>query len=135
MASHAFQRPVFNNIPGCSTNAINPGNFANYINTNCFLPPAPNVIRNSVGRNTLIGPGEVNLDFSVFKNIPVEKISDTFKVQFRAEAFNALNRANFQPPYNNNVVFSGNNLVSGVGLIQGTQTTSRQIQFGLKLIW
>jgi hypothetical protein len=88
-----------------------------------------------VGRNTLIGPGEVNLDFSVFKNIPVEKISETFKVQFRAEAFNALNRANFQPPYNNNVVFSGNNLVSGVGLIQGTQTTSRQIQFGLKLIW
>jgi hypothetical protein len=135
MASHAFQRPVFNNIPGCSTNAINPGNFANYINTSCFLPPAPNVIRNSVGRNTLIGPGEVNLDFSVFKNIPVEKISETFKVQFRAEAFNALNRANFQPPYNNNVVFSGNSLASGVGLIQGTQTTSRQIQFGLKLIW
>jgi len=122
-------------VAGCSTNAINPGNFNNYINTNCFLPPVPNVINNTIGRNTLIGSGEVSLDFSVFKNIPITRITESFKVQFRAEAFNALNRTNFQPPYNNNVVFDGSNLVSGVGLIQGTQTTSRQIQFGLKLIW
>lgn len=135
MAGHAFQRPVFNNIPGCSTNAVNPGNFTNYINTNCLLPPVPNIIQNSIGRNTLIGPGEVNLDFSVFKNIPVRRISESFKVQFRAEAFNVLNHTNFQPPYSNNVVFDGSNLVSGVGLIQATQTTARQIQFGLKLIW
>jgi len=137
MATHAFQRPVFNNIPGCSTNAINPGNFANYINTNCLLAPAPNIIRNSIGRNTLIGPGEVNLDFSVFKNIPVKKIAESCNVQFRAEAFNVVNHTNFQPPYNNNVVFNGTDPtpITGVGLIQATQTTSRQIQFGLKFIW
>ena len=40
-----------------------------------------------------------------------------------------------QPPYNNNVVFDGSSLVPGVGLIQATQTPSRQIQLGLKLIW
>ena len=67
MASHAFQRPVFNNIAGCTPNAINPGNFTNYIKTTCFLPPIPHVIHNAVSRNTLVGPGEVNLDFSVFQ--------------------------------------------------------------------
>ena len=135
MASHAFQRPVFNNIAGCTPNAINPGNFTNYIKTTCFLPPIPHVIHNAVGRNTLVGPGEVNLDFSVFKNVPVNRISETFQAQFRAEAFNVINRTNFQPPYNNNVVFDGSSLVPGVGLIQATQTPSRQIQLGLKLIW
>jgi len=138
MAGHSFQRPIFNNIPGCTTNAINPGNPTNYINTNCFLPPVANVISNkTIGRNTLIGPGELSLDFSVFKNIPVQRISETFKVQFRAEAFNALNRTNFQPPYNNNIIFDGTNPgpFPNVGLIQATQTTSRQIQFGLKVIW
>ena len=138
MAGHAFQRPIFNNVAGCSVNAINPGNPNNYIKTNCFLPPVANVIsNNAVGRNTLIGPGEVSLDFSIFKNIPITRITESFKVQFRAEAFNALNRTNLQPPYNNNVIFNGTDptIVPGVGLIQGTQTTSRQIQFGLKLLW
>jgi hypothetical protein len=139
MATHAFQRPIFNDIPGCTPNAINPGNVNNYIKTQCFLPPSPHIISHStVGRNTLIGPGELNLDLSVFKNFNVPRVSETFKVQFRAEAFNALNRANLQPPYNNNVIFdpgNNNNLVPQVGAIQGTQTTARQIQFGLKVIW
>lgn len=139
MATHAFQRPIFNDIPGCTPNAINPGNVNHYIKTQCFLPPSPHIISHStVGRNTLIGPGELNLDLSVFKNFNVPRVSETFKVQFRAEAFNALNRANLQPPYNNNVIFdpgNNNNLVPQVGAIQGTQTTARQIQFGLKVIW
>jgi hypothetical protein len=144
MQSHAFQRPVFNNIPGCSPNAINPGNVDHYIKTQCFLPPLANIIHNDVGRNTLIGPGEVNLDFSIFKNIPVKRISETFHAQFRVEAFNVLNHTNFQPPYNNNVIFDGStsnnpnfnpNPIAGAGLLTATQTTSRQIQLGLKFIW
>ena len=38
----------------------------------------------------MIGPGLSNLDFSVFKNNHVRKISENFNVQFRAEFFNIL---------------------------------------------
>jgi hypothetical protein len=137
MDGHSGQRPVFNAIPGCSTNAINPGNFANYIKTQCFLFPPPGLIPNNIiGRNTLTGPKENNLDFSVFKNISIKRFSEPFQVQFRVEAFNILNHTNLQPPYNNNVIFDNSgNVVSGVGFIQGTQTSSREIQFGIKLLW
>jgi Carboxypeptidase regulatory-like domain len=132
MDGHSAQRPIFVPGPGCSTeNAINRGNFTNYIKTQCFQIPPPGLIpNNTVGRNTFTGPGESNLDFSIFKNIPVKKISESFQVQFRSEFFNILNRSNLQPPYNTNLLDA-----PPVGLIQGTQTTSRQIQFGLKLIW
>jgi hypothetical protein len=132
MGGHAAQRPIFVPGSGCRTeNAINPGNFTNYIRTQCFQIPPPGVILNTtVGRNTLSGPGESNLDFSLFKNNPVKRISESFQIQFRAEAFNILNRTNMQPPYINNLLDAPN-----VGALQSTQTTSRQIQFGLKVIW
>ena len=52
----------------------------------------------NAGRNQLIGPRIVNLDFSVFKNNYIPRISESFNVQFRAEMFNVLNHANFQSP-------------------------------------
>ena len=54
-------------------------------------------------------------------------------LQFRAEFFNVLNHANFGTP--NAIVFSGTAISSSAGLITTTATTSRQIQFGLKLIF
>jgi hypothetical protein len=73
---------------------------------------------------------------SLFKNNPVKRISDSFNVQFRLEAFNMLNRSNFNPPTDNNTLFDGSgNPVPGAGLIDATSTTSRQIQFALKIIW
>lgn len=93
-------------------------------------------LRGNLGRNTLIGPGLVNFDFSLFKNNFVRRISDAFNVQFRAEFFNVINRANFAPPLDNRNVFdSAGNPIGNAGLITSTQTPSRQIQFALKLIW
>jgi hypothetical protein len=93
-------------------------------------------LRGNLGRNTLIGPGLVNLDFSLVKNNYVKKISDAFNVQFRAEFFNILNRANFAPPLDNRNIFDASGaLTSNGGLITATQTPSRQIQFALKVIW
>jgi len=40
----------------------------------------------------------MNLNFSVFKNNYIRRISENFNVQFRAEIFNVLNRANFNVP-------------------------------------
>jgi hypothetical protein len=85
---------------GCET-AINPGNPNHYIKTQCLAFPNPARLRGNLGRNTLIGPGLSNLDFSLFKNNPVRRISENFNVQFRAEFFNVFNRANFASPTDN----------------------------------
>jgi hypothetical protein len=93
-------------------------------------------LRGNLGRNAVIGPGLSKLDLSVFKNNPVKRISETFNAQFRAEIFNILNRANFSSPTDNLAVFDQNGQsIPSAGLLTSTQTTSRQIQFALKLIW
>jgi hypothetical protein len=121
--------------PGCNS-LINPGDPNHYIKTQCFALPTPITLRGNVGRNTLIGPGLLNVDFSVFKNNYIRRISDRFNVQLRAEFFNVLNRANFAPPLDNKNLFdSTGQPVANAGLITSTQTSSRQIQFALKLIW
>ena len=52
------------------------------------------------------------------------------------EIFNAFNHANFAPPLDHHAVFDElGNPVSGAGLINSTQTPSRQVQLDLKLIW
>jgi hypothetical protein len=90
----------------------------------------------NLGRNSLIGPGLMDLDFAVLKNFPIRQISESARVQFRAEIFNILNRANFAPPIANETVFDqSGNVVPGAGAINETTTSSRQIQFGLKLSW
>ena len=93
-------------------------------------------LHGNLGRNTVIGPGLSKLDFSVFKNNYIRRISESFNAQFRAEIFNIFNRANFSSPTDNLAVFDQNGVpIQSGGLIDSTQTTSRQIQFALKLIW
>ena len=93
-------------------------------------------LRGNLGRNVVIGPGLSKLDFSVFKNNYVRRISETFNAQFRAEIFNIFNRANFSSPTDNLTAFDQNGQsIPSAGLLTSTQTTSRQIQFALKLIW
>jgi hypothetical protein len=91
----------------------------------------------NAGRNSIVGPGLVNFDLSMLKNSRVERISDLFNIQFRVEAFNVLNRTNFNPPTANNQLFNGDGTTGGLtpGLLNATATTSRQIQVTLKVIW
>jgi hypothetical protein len=120
--------------PGCAA-LTNPGNPNTYIKAQCLAFPGVNRWGN-LGRNSLFGPGVSNLDFSVFKNNPLKRISESFNAQFRAEFFNILNRANFASPTQNLAVFDQTGLTGpSAGLITSTQTTSRQIQLALKLIW
>jgi hypothetical protein len=83
-----------------------------------------------MGRDTLIGPGLATWDFSVLKNT---QIRERLNLQFRAELFNLLNRANFNQP--NAVTFTPSGVSPTAGVITSTSTTSRQVQFGLKLLW
>jgi len=84
----------------------------------------------NLGRNTLRGPGLATWDFSTLKNT---RLSERMNLQFRAEIFNLLNRANFNMP--NEVVFTPSGVSPTAGVITSTTTTSRQVQFGLKLLW
>jgi hypothetical protein len=119
---------------GCDT-LTNVGDPNHYIKTQCLAFPGLNKWGN-LGRNTLIGPGVSKLDVSVFKNNRIRRISENFNAQFRAEFFNVLNRANFASPTDHSTIFDqSGNPISSAGLITATQTTSRQIQFALKLIW
>ena len=151
--------------PGCKT-LTNPGNPDNYIKTQCFtVPTAPNAaffnqfcdpappsfggplpagdlrcfnLRGNAGRNILVGPGLTNLDFSVFKNNYIRKISENFNIQFRMEIFNLLNHANFAPPTtpDNSTIFKADGTPTGVaGLLSKTSSPERQIQFALKIVF
>jgi hypothetical protein len=102
-----------------------------YFDPNAFVLPAAGTYGN-IGRNVLVGPGLATTDLSFAKNTAV---SERLRVQFRAEFFNIFNRANFGTP--NAVVFTSATATPSptAGVITSTSTTSRQIQFGLKLLW
>jgi hypothetical protein len=109
-----------------------------------WLPALPCFnLRGNTGRNVIIGPGLTSLDFSLFKNSYIKRISEKFNVQFRAEIFNILNHANFAPPITptNTDIFDGTGNVSGgvtsptAGVLTRTTTTSREIQFAVKVIF
>ena len=107
-----------------------------YIKTKCFAVPNPITLLGNLGRNTLIGPGLMNLDASLFKNNHDKRISDAFDVQFRTDFFNILNHANFAPPFNNRSLFDAQGSPLGnAGEITSTQTPAREIQIALKVIW
>ncbi len=95
-------------------------------------------LRGNAGRNVLTGPGLTSLDFSLFKNNYIKSISEKFNLQFRAEIFNVLNHPNFAPPttpVNTDIFDATGTLSQGVGQLTRTTTTSREIQFALKVIF
>src|SRR5258708_17388081 len=55
--------------------------------TNLGVPGTCPNIRGNLGRNSIIGPGLENFDFSMVKNNYIPKISQSFNVQFRAEIY------------------------------------------------
>jgi hypothetical protein len=104
-----------------------------------FPGTCSNLLGNA-GRNSIDGPPLVNLDFSVYKNFAVKKISESFSVQFRAEFFNIMNHANFAPPLPiqngaASAMFNQNGTGSGGGGLTTLVTQPRDIQFALKVIW
>ena len=110
-----------------------------WFNPAAFTAPYSGTFGN-VGRDTLTGPGLSELDLALAKSTTIH---ERLRAQFRAEFFNVLNRANFTTP--NAVVFSSGPTPktptaavaqsSTAGVVSATATTSRQIQFGLKLLF
>jgi hypothetical protein len=100
---------------------LNPVAFANSIagqNGNC-------------GRNNVIGPKQVNIDFSAIKNF---RITERQALQFRMEMFNAPHHVQWGSPNGNwgnqNAAPAGP--ASSFGQIRGAAARMPQIQFALK---
>ncbi len=110
-----------------------------WFNPAAFTAPQSGTFGN-VGRDTLTGPGLAELDLALVKNTTIH---ERLRAQFRAEFFNALNHANFTTP--NPVVFSSGPTPktptaavapsATAGVVSATATTSRQIQFGVKILF
>ena len=105
--------PVFG--PGTRTTEM-------WFNTAAFTTPAAFTFGN-VGRNTVYGPGRQTLDIALQREFAV---TETIKLQVRAEAFNALNHSNLGTP---------NRFVNTpqFGTITEASTPGREIQIGLRL--
>ncbi|MGI8773084.1 MAG: carboxypeptidase regulatory-like domain-containing protein [Acidobacteriaceae bacterium] len=95
-----------------------------------LAPPNNSGFYGNLGRDTLIGPGLATWDLSFLKDM---QLRERAALQFRAEFFNVLNRANFNTP--NAIAFTPSGVSPTAGLITSTSTSSRQVQFGLKLLW
>jgi hypothetical protein len=104
-----------------------PGQVDAWFDTSVFTPVARS---GNLGRNVVIGPTFNNIDCSISKTT---KFGDAFRLQIRAEFFDAFNHANFGQP--GNVVgspFFGR--ITNTRFPTGESGSSRQIQFGLRLL-
>jgi len=92
-------------------------------NVSAFAAGAPGAFPNE-GRNALYGPGQYNLNMSLFKTT---KIAERARAEFRWELFNALNHPN---PGNPNLTLSS----ATFGKITST-TAPRIMQVGMKILF
>jgi len=92
------------------------------------------------GRNVFRAPGTWNLDFAVHKEF---SLTERFKVQFRAEAFNLFNHSNLYVVYSNTDLSAtsfvtttrGVNQVNNSGTSGNPLPENRNLQLALKLIF
>ena len=134
-----------NLLPGRKNDNIILGGPDQYYDTSAFAVQDAGFL-GTAGRNILRGPGFATLDFSLVKDIRLRPLGESGKLEFRAEFFNLLNRANFGTPGVGQgggnaagVVFAG--LANGerplptAGRLIDTSSSSRQIQFALKILF
>lgn len=105
-----------------------------YLDPTAFVLQPAGTLGN-LGRGALIGPNLRTFDLALVKNVRWPRLGESGRVQFRAEFFNLLNRANFDTP--SLVAFSGvgevEDPLGSFGIIRDTVTDSRQIQLGLRI--
>jgi hypothetical protein len=102
----------------------NPSPF-NWFDASAFVDPG-GTLQGGVTRNTLRGPGTVQVDLSALKNF---QVVERIRVQFRAEAYNIINRGIFAQPAANI------STPSTVGKVSTTSADNRSIQLAVKVLF
>ena len=123
------QNPDVPNLNPTFSGPVVLGKPEQWFDPRAFLMPKAGTFGN-VARGSFTGPGLTNFDTSLFKKF---SFNEKYSLQFRAEAFNIFNHANFASP--NPVVFAGSTTSPSAGVITLTSTNSRQVQFALKLLF
>ena len=144
------RNPVRPDINPDFNGKLYPHTVAHWFNPNAFSAPVSTLSSSgaitggavgNVRRDTLIGPGLKELDLSLLKNT---QLREGVTLQFRSEFFNVLNHANFttpnaityaSPPTLASGVYLPPSISSTAGVITATSTSSRQVQFGVKLVF
>ena len=106
----------------------NPRNGGTYFDTSLFSPEALGTIGNS-RRRFFHGPGLNNWNVALLKNT---MLTESKTLQFRAEAFNVFNHAQFSAQ---NSTGFGTVASSGFGVISSTYGQPRVLQVALKLLF
>lgn len=116
------ENPIRANYTGQPIFDANSKTADRWFNPAAFSTPAAFTF-GTVGRNTVYGPGRQTLDLALQREFAM---TETIKVQVRAEAFNALNHTNLGTP---------NRFVNTpqFGTITEAATPGREIQFGVRL--
>jgi hypothetical protein len=96
-----------------------------WINSAAFTVPALYTF-GTAGKNEFRGPTFSQLDFSLTKNF---RFHEKYRLEFRAEAFNILNKVNFDNPTSSSAQTA--TLSSTFGVITSAEA-SRQVQFGMR---
>ena len=130
IAGGAVQTYYPNLVMGTSNSPVL-GGPNNYFSATSFsIPPAGTL--GNLGRNTIVGPGLTDLDISVMKNT---RLAEGKTLQFRADAFNLLNHANFGLPQNSIYTLGSTVPRPDVGRITALTTPSREMQFSLRFVF
>jgi hypothetical protein len=122
--------------PGRSADDAVTGRPDQWFDPTAFVTPPAGTFGNTP-RGAFEGPDLRTVDLSLTKSARWDRLGDGSRVEFRIEAFNLFNRANFAPP--NLSVFAGAADVEpplpNFGRIRSTVTSSRQIQVGMRVVF
>lgn len=130
-SSTSYQSLV-NGLPNTSQNA-------SYFSNPSALSVAPDFTFGNAPRATdsVLSPGIRNAELAVFKEFPMGMVHEGMRLEFRAEATNALNHPQFKAPNTNAASGTFGQIVPGGGFSPGsgavTINSPRELQLGLKL--
>ncbi len=100
-----------------------------FANPEVATKPAPFTLGNAPRTTSSVRtPGVNNANLSLVKSFDLHFLRESMKMDFRAEAFNALNHPQFCGP---NTAIDGGSF----GQVWSTCNSPREIQMGLKLYW
>jgi hypothetical protein len=107
-----------------------------WFNPAAFAPPASGTFGNA-SINSLRGPNYWNDDLSVFRDFPM---TEKYRLQFRAEAFDVFNHPNLGQPDNDSPTGLNFGYPNGANIITNTVPNygpgaSRALQLALKLLF
>ena len=127
-------RPSY--APGYGPDNAVLGRADQWFDPNAFVLQPAGTFGNT-GRGDFIGPDLRTLDVALTKRAALSQLGRNARIEFRLEAFNLLDRANFGVP--SLIAFAGTAAqevpLSTFGRITTTVTSARQLQLGVKVLF